>query len=417
MIPGIIFVFLTIFNLNLFAQLAAGHNKFLGNVYGNTIHPTYLSYWNQLTPENSGKWIYNEPGRDVYNWGGLDQAYNYANQNYLPFKEHTLIWGNPQGEPFWISSLSLTEQAEEVEEWIQLVAQRYPFTESVDVVNEPLHEYPVFADALGGSGATGWDWVIWSFQKARQYFPANTKLLINEYNVVNDANNTSQLINIVNLLKANNLIDGIGVQAHYFSLRFTNVNVITNNLNQLAATGLPIYVSEMEIDVADDNAQLQEMQRLFPVFWEHPGVTGITFWGYIQGQMWKENGYLLRSDGSERPALQWLRNYLAGNPIDGEDDTGLVPLDFTLEQNFPNPFNPATTIRYALRKSSNVELIIYNVKGEKVRTLIDANQGIGEYSLSWDARDDLNSPVPSGVYFYRLTTEGTSLQKKMLLIR
>ena len=171
-IPSIILVFVLLFSFQLFAQLAAGHDKFLGNIIGNSIHPTFLSYWNQATPENRGKWISIEGSRDVYNWSGLDQAYNYAIQYNITFKDHTLVWGNAQGEPFWISSLSLTEQAEEVEEWIQLVGQRYPETAMVDVVNEPLHEYPVFADALGGSGATGWDWVIWSFQMARQYFLA-----------------------------------------------------------------------------------------------------------------------------------------------------------------------------------------------------------------------------------------------------
>jgi endo-1,4-beta-xylanase len=170
-----------LFSSQLFSQLANGHDIFLGNVYGNfTIHPTYDSLWNQLTPENRGKWIYNEPGRDIYEWQGLDIAYDYAITRDMPFKEHTLIWGTSQGEPYWLPYLDSLEQAEEVEEWIQLVAQRYPETAMVDVVNEPLHQYPNFADALGGSGTTGWDWVIWSFQKARQYFPDSTKLLLND---------------------------------------------------------------------------------------------------------------------------------------------------------------------------------------------------------------------------------------------
>jgi endo-1,4-beta-xylanase len=416
MIPVFIFTCMVLFSSQLFSQLAQGPDKFFGCVYPNgPIHQTYPSYWNQLTPENAGKWVYNEIGRDNYDWGGLDAAYNYANQNYLPFKEHTLVWGTSQGEPFWIQSLTPAEQAEEVEEWIQLVGQRYKYMDMVDVVNEPIHEYPGFADALGGSGASGWDWVLWCFEKARQYFPANTKLLINEYNVVNDNSNTNQIINIVNLLDSYGLIDGIGVQAHYFSLRNTNVSVITNNLDQLATTGLPIYVSEMEIDVADDNEQLQEMQRLFPVFWEHPAVKGVTYWGYVEGQMWKVNGYLLRSNGTERPALQWLRSYLAGNGV--EELPAIMPADYTLDQNYPNPFNPSTTIRYIMRRSSHVKVTIYDLRGQKVRTLVDAYQTAGEYSPVWDGRNDQNNAVSSSIYFYRLTADDFSQQKKMILIR
>jgi len=62
--------------------------------------------------------------------------------------------------------------------------QRYPLTDFIDVVNEPLHAPPSFASALGGSGTTGWDWVVWCFQTARQKCP-NAKLLLNDYDIVN----------------------------------------------------------------------------------------------------------------------------------------------------------------------------------------------------------------------------------------
>ncbi|MDZ7288761.1 MAG: family 43 glycosylhydrolase [candidate division KSB1 bacterium] len=98
-----------------------------------------------------------------------------------------------------------------------------------------------------------------------------------------------------------------------------------------------------------------------------------------------------------------------------------IPKRFDLEQNIPNPFgllpfNPSTTIRYALPKPAHVTLTIYNVQGIKLRTLVDTFMESGEYKTVWNATDDHNHPVASGVYFYRLETGEMSLQKKMLLL-
>jgi endo-1,4-beta-xylanase len=86
------------------------------------------------------------------------------------------------------------------------------------------------------------------------------------------------------------------------------------NLDSLAQTGLPIHVTEMDIDGPTDAEQLASYRRVFPVFWEHPAVKGITLWGYRPG-MWrtKEGAHLIREDGSERPALEWLRRYLSAD--------------------------------------------------------------------------------------------------------
>jgi len=88
-----------------------------------------------------------------------------------------------------------------------------------------------------------------------------------------------------------------------------------------------------------------------------------------------------------------------------------------LKQNYPNPFNPSTLINYQLSNNSNVELTIYDVLGQKIKTLVDSIQNAGEHSVIWNAVNDSNNPVSSGIYFYRLETKEMSLQKKMILIR
>ncbi|MGD0339126.1 MAG: endo-1,4-beta-xylanase [Bacteroidota bacterium] len=307
--------FLMLTTIQVFSQpLASGYNKFIGNVFDSGNPPDKFElYWNQVTPGNAGKWMYVEPQRGVYSWSTLDIMYQYCIQRGVPFKYHCLIWAAQQ--PAWITTLDSASQAHEVEEFIRLVGERYPQMSFIDVVNEPLpgHNQAEYRNALGGAGTTGWDWVITAFRWARQYCAPGVKLILNDFGIINSSSNTDAFLIIINLLKERGLIDGIGVQGHRFELEGATTNTIKYNLDRLAATGLPIYISEFDVapnNIVNDTIQLTEMQRVLPVLWTHPGVKGITFWGYLQGSMWQTGAYLVRSDGTERPALQWLRNYL-----------------------------------------------------------------------------------------------------------
>lgn len=303
--------------------LATGLSKFLGCAYSSPSQKiNFGKYWNQVTPENAGKWGSVEATRDVMNWSELDSAYKIAKDSGYPFKLHTLIWGSQQ--PSWIETLTADEQLMEIKQWFSLVAQRYPAIDFIEVVNEPLHAPPNhtgsgggnYINALGGSGATGWDWVLNSFRMARQYFP-NAKLWINDYSIVNSTSSTNQYLQIVNLLKAENLIDGIGEQAHAFTTFGTSASTITTNLNTLAASGLPLYATELDIDgppaetPQGDTAQLREYQRVFPLFWQHPAIKGVTLWGYRPGH-WRtaQGAPLVYSNGAEKAAMIWLKQYI-----------------------------------------------------------------------------------------------------------
>jgi endo-1,4-beta-xylanase len=295
------------------AQLAMGKPKFLGNIIAGSVPSNFSAYWNQVTPENAGKWGSVEATRNQMNWGPLDTAYNYARANGFPFKQHTFVWGAQ--EPGWIGSVSASTQAYEVEEFMRLYCQRYPQTQYIDVVNEPISQPASYRNALGGAGSTGWDWIVWSFQKARQHCPS-AKLLLNEYGIINDATKLNRYKGIVNILKARGLIDGVGIQAHHFSMDNLSAATMKANLDSLAQTGVPIFVSELDM-TGDDSTQLARYQRLFPGLWTHPGVAHVTLWGYIEGQTWVNNTHLVRRDGSERPAMAWLKNYVRTTTIGG----------------------------------------------------------------------------------------------------
>ena len=88
-----------------------------------------------------------------------------------------------------------------------------------------------------------------------------------------------------------------------------------------------------------------------------------------------------------------------------------------LYQNFPNPFNPSTTIRYYLPADDRVALEIFDAAGRVMARLVDGEQPSGQYSIRWSGRDARGNLVPSGVYFYRLKVGKHSLTRKMILLR
>jgi len=287
--------------------LVAINNRFLGSAPGGLATYEHMGYFNQLTPENAGKWASVESTRDEMNWADMDYAYNYSREMQIPIKLHTLVWG--QQAPSWIDSLPLAEQLEEVEEWYAELAARYPEAELIDVVNEPLHAPATFREALGGDGETGWDWVIKSYEMAREYFP-NAELLLNDYNIIQLQASTMDYLAIIELLQERGLIDGIGLQSHF--LERADLNEVALNLDVLASTGLPIYISELDINFADDARHANWMRDLVTIFLDNPSVVGITHWGHLQGTMWREDAYLINSDGSLRAGMEWLLCAYAG---------------------------------------------------------------------------------------------------------
>ncbi len=101
-----------------------------------------------------------------------------------------------------------------------------------------------------------------------------------------------------------------------------------------------------------------------------------------------------------------------------KNQEGSLPTEFALKQNFPNPFNPSTIIKFSLPLESKVDLHIYNIIGEKVATLIDENNyAAGDWEINWEGVNDAGLKVPSGVYFYRLTSNKFQETKKMVLLR
>ena len=94
-----------------------------------------------------------------------------------------------------------------------------------------------------------------------------------------------------------------------------------------------------------------------------------------------------------------------------------IPRVYSVSPNYPNPFNPTTTIRYQLPAESKAELVIYDLLGSKVKTLLSEKKNAGSYEVQWDGTNDVGVPVTSGVYVYRFTAGSYRLVRKMILVK
>ncbi|MCF7885748.1 MAG: T9SS type A sorting domain-containing protein, partial [Candidatus Marinimicrobia bacterium] len=121
----------------------------------------------------------------------------------------------------------------------------------------------------------------------------------------------------------------------------------------------------------------------------------------------------------ERPDIYNARLVnMMNKAIDAKLMEANLPSEFSLEGNYPNPFNPITNIKFALPKAANVKLTVYNMLGQKVKTLVSKDMKAGRYNVQWNARNELGTRVASGLYFYRMQVGGKHIgSKKMVLMK
>jgi len=358
--------------------IASGKNKFLGCIYSTPQKPNAAKYFNQVTPENAGKWGSVESTEGVYNFTELNEAREYAKVNGFPFRFHVLLWGSQQ--PTWLKPMTDVQKVAKIKAWFKAVANYYDGSsnaraklEYLEVANEILNDppnnlnnattqYPYrpdnrtdagsgdYVDALKtlntelGTTPGIYDWVINAFKLARKYFPCETKFVLNEYGIEGDGNMNADYVALITLLKNDNLIDVVGMQTHTFSTQlygsYTASNVtaantnLLNNLNNVAALNLPVMITEFDVDgdvslnasfnrvttgtqAEKDAFQKSEYERIFGIYWNHPSVIGITLWGYLTGHWRTSNGAFLVDEctGNEKPALRdYLNNTLNNTP-------------------------------------------------------------------------------------------------------
>ncbi|MCX6829840.1 MAG: FG-GAP-like repeat-containing protein [candidate division Zixibacteria bacterium] len=124
-----------------------------------------------------------------------------------------------------------------------------------------------------------------------------------------------------------------------------------------------------------------------------------------------------QTDVTDSMKIFWNRRDLIPTDIDYEDRPSLKPTRFALFQNFPNPFNPVTTIEYTVPVRAEVAITIYNILGQTVRSLTDGPKAPGTYRINWDGRDSGGHQVSTGIYFYQIKAGDFTASKRMILLK
>lgn len=296
------------------AQLSQNPDKFLGNITtrysvdpGGGV-PAYYTLWNQITPENESKWGSVEGTRGRFNWGS-DTPFNYAKNHNFTYKFHALVWG-AQYPSWFTSSLSVNERYNAIVNWFDKVKEHYPTLPMIDVVNEAvgMHQQgnPLMKESLGGGGVTGYDWLIKAFEMAHERWP-DAILIYNDYNTFQY--DTQAYIDLVKALRdAGAPIDAYGCQSHDVD------NISKSDLQNVMAriqnaVKMPMFITELDVNIEDDNQQKTQYQNIFPVMWEAPYCAGVTIWGHVYGATWVDHSGLYKN-GTARPAMNWLIDYM-----------------------------------------------------------------------------------------------------------
>lgn len=198
-------------------------------------------------------------------------------------------------------------------------------------------------------------------------------------------------------------------RVEYFDLKLFNINnekstVVIGLINQASANTKPL-LSRGEGIVAN---------LIFTI--DDPSVSSITI---EATELTNPNHSLLYiysdGEGGHSRAVPEFQGITVA--LGGVGASGTLPTEFAVNQNYPNPFNPSTEIAFSLPASSKVQISIYNLLGQSVRTLVDEQMPAGNHTVTWDGRNSSGGTVASGVYFYRVATQFGAETKKMLMLK
>ena len=375
------------------AQLSSNPDKFLGNITtryqmdaGGGVDP-YYKLWNQVTPENESKWGSVEGTRGSFNWG-CDTPFNYAKKYGFTYKFHAFVWG-AQYPNWFTSSLSISERYKAIVTWFDAVKKKYPELPMIDVVNEAvgMHQQgnPLMKESLGGGGKTGYDWLIRAFEMAYERYP-DAILIYNDFNTFqHDTNSYLELVRTLRDFGAP--IDAYGNQSH--DVDDISVEKLTSSMKTLNdGLKMPMYITELDIDIADDNKQKKQYEDIFPIMWEAEQCAGVTIWGYIHGATWVSNSGIIKN-GKDRPAMTWLREYMqsdaaknAKSPFPGmkkEASVYIRPADMNVAKGDKLPIKLRASMA-----TKTIEKIDLYVGEELIATLTEAPY-LTEYAVPADA--------------------------------
>jgi len=360
----------------------------------------FMSNYIQYQPSSSTT----DPNHAVAIIGWDDNLSTQASQNGAWLVKNS--WGSGWGYSgyFWMS-------------YYDKHSARHPEMGAVSFQDvEPMQYDNVYYHDYHGWRATKSEW-----DEAFNAFTANRDEILESVNFFNAADSISYTVKIYDRFENGDLLDELSVQSGVIDhIGFHTVDLSTP---VILSPGDDFYIY---LNLSDGGHPI-DRTSIVPVLLSSiekntlvPSSASAGESYYFDGVNWQDlQNYSFSDpswDGTGNFCIKGLTNDYTPTGVESIGQT-ITPEKFHLNQNYPNPFNPSTTISYQLAASGNVEIVVYNSIGQRVKTLVSKDQSAGGFSVSWDGTDNNGKMVSSGVYIYQLRAGDNTISKKMMLLR
>ncbi|AOW22131.1 hypothetical protein LPB138_14710 [Urechidicola croceus] len=259
--------------------------------------------FNYAVHENALKWYDNEKKQGVVDYSISDRIWELCNERNIPMRGHCVYWAKDEFMNDWLKPLNNADLRKAIVERGTSVASHYKGKiNEFDLNNEMIHG-DFFRRKLGFGVINEMAWIV----KANN---PEAKLYVNDYGVLDLGWNAGPYVKqIKNLLDNGVPIDGIGCQGH-LSMRTTMTTPaekVQRNLDKLAQFDLPIKITEVLFAYEDEQVQVDELNKLFPIYFAHPNVEAILMWGFWAGSHWQPHCAMWKKDWTPRPQVDAYR--------------------------------------------------------------------------------------------------------------
>ncbi len=271
---------------------------------------TMYRYYNAGVSGNAFKWSGIEAQKGVLTYEGFDEMLAWCERVGWRLKGHTLLWNGHEGNyhevPKWVQDLPTAHEANEAckTRIIRDVTRYKGRVFEYDVMNEPSHTF-YLTNKIGDS-------INWNCFKWARQADSTAELYVNDYNTI-EWEEYGPFNKIVRKMLANGApVDGIGIQAHFGGS--INTNDVKRRLDSLASLGLPMRITEFDMDVTANKVtpvnQAMYYARMLRIAFSYPKITGFYFWGLIDGKVWREGSGIFNVNKEPKPAADSVYNLI-----------------------------------------------------------------------------------------------------------